>query len=337
MQILGQLKNQAPLQVLFSWPFMRVCLCPVMNKPAKLLLSIGEAAAALGEAVATMRPWRKGRLPRSPPDPLRAPESLHEYIFTTARECPGCTRMTDRSVKSATRTFQLLEVFEKARRPLRVAAIVDSMDAPQSSVSMLLKTMVAEGYMDFNPATREYCPSARITNLGEWVMRLPRPPDALHDSLQRLAQMTDETVLLGRLTGVHMQYITVIDSSYELRFAPPSGTRRPVHRSGIGIMLLSTLTDESVRGLLRRLNAQIDHKRDRADVQEVMKQVRLAREQGYCLSSSGTTPGAGVISMVLPTLIRGRRLGVGVGAPLDRLQLHMSDILDAMTEVASQC
>lgn len=55
-------------------------------------------------------------------------------------------------VKSALRVLEILELFDAGRRPLRVADIVDRMNVPQSSPSMLLKTLVARGYMDFDAA-----------------------------------------------------------------------------------------------------------------------------------------------------------------------------------------
>ena len=95
--------------------------------------------------------------------------------------------MVDRSVKSATRAFELLEVFERERRPLRVNTLVERLGAPQSSVSMLLKTLVSDGYMEFNPATREYCPSARVAFFCEWATQLPHRPDAIPQALHALA------------------------------------------------------------------------------------------------------------------------------------------------------
>ena len=103
----------------------------------------------------------------------------------------------DRSVKSATRVFDLLEAFERQRRPLRVADLVESLDAPQSSVSMLLKTLVSQGYLDCNPTTREYCPSARIANMCEWVTHLPNRPQAIPEAMHKLAEQTGETILPG--------------------------------------------------------------------------------------------------------------------------------------------
>jgi hypothetical protein len=90
-------------------------------------------------------------------------------------------------VKSAARVFELLELFDAERRPLRVTEIVQRLDMPQSSVSMLLKTMVARGYMEFDAADCSYCPSVRISFLNEWAMRAPGQRQDMQDAMRRLA------------------------------------------------------------------------------------------------------------------------------------------------------
>lgn len=244
----------------------------------------------------------------------------------------------ERSVKSATRAFELLEVFERERRPMRVNALVEKLDAPQSSVSMLLKTLVSEGYMEFNAATREYCPSARVAFFCEWATHLPHKADAIPQALHELATHTGETVLLGRLDGLQMQYITVVDSQHDLRFAPAPGTKRPPHRSAIGIVLMSTMADDQIGRLLRRYNAELaPTEGQRADIEATLREVVLARQQGYYHSCSLATPGAGVIATLLPTPIRCQRLALGVGAPLDRLQLQKRELVDLLRAAVRQC
>ena len=134
-----------------------------------------------------------------------------------------------RSVKSATRVFDLLDVFERERKPLRVADLVNGLDAPQSSVSMLLKTSVSKGYLDFNPMTREYCPSMRVAYMCHWVTHLPDRPTAIPEALRQLAEQTGETITLGRVTGIELQYIAVIPSRHAIRAGLRRSGSRYVH------------------------------------------------------------------------------------------------------------
>lgn len=243
----------------------------------------------------------------------------------------------DRSVKSATRVFDMLETFERERRPLRVADLVECLDAPQSSVSMLLKTLVSQGYLDCNPATREYCPSARIANMCDWVTHLPHRPQAIPEAMHKLAEQTSETILLGRIDGIHLQYVAAIHPREAVRFSAVSGTKRPLHRTALGMILMSTLDDERISLLLRRYNAMLPPDAKAANVKATLTEVAIARDQGYYQSGGLATPGSGVIAMLLPSSLRGQRMALGVGARLDRLQLHKREYLDRLNEAITQC
>lgn len=243
----------------------------------------------------------------------------------------------DRSVKSATRVFDMLETFERQRRPLRVADLVESLDAPQSSVSMLLKTLVSQGYLDCNPATREYCPSARVANMCDWVTQLPDRPQAIPEAMHKLAEQTGETILLGRIEGVHLQYAAVIHAREARLFAAVSGTKRPLHRSSLGMALMSALDDARIGLLLRRYNAELAADEKPANLKATLAEVAIARDQGYYQSGGLATPGSGVIGMLLPSLLRGQRMALGVGTRLDRLQLNKREYIDRLKEAVAQC
>ena len=237
-------------------------------------------------------------------------------------------------VKSAARVFELLELFDAERRPLRVAEIVERLGVPQSSVSMLLKTLALRGYMEFDAVRREYCPSVRISFLGDWATRLPDQKEGVPDAMRRIFNSTGESVLLGRMNGVLMQYLSVIESEHALRFSPAPGTLRPLHRTAIGIMLMSRMEDKQIGLLLRRYNAEAGTKWPIAKIAETFRAIELAREQGYYESANLATSGAGVIATLLPTPIRGQRLGIGIGGPVDRLHKRRKELLANLLAVA---
>ncbi len=238
-------------------------------------------------------------------------------------------------VKSAMRVFELLELFDAQRHPLRIADIVDKLGMPQSSVSMLVKTLVARGYMEFDPVTREYCPSVRVAFLGDWATRAPEHQEDIQDALRRLNQETGETVILARQSGLSVQYVSVLESQHALRFSLSSGMQRPLHYAALGIMLLSQLEDEQIGRLLRRYNAETGKAGPQARIAETLRAVHSAREQGWYESVNLATPGAGVIATLLATPIRGQRLGIGIGAPAHRLQRDRKKILSAVLATAA--
>lgn len=243
----------------------------------------------------------------------------------------------DRTVKSALRVFDLLEAFERSRRPMRVAELVEVLDVPQSSLSMLLKTLLSVGYLDFDRETREYCPSVRIANLCEWATHLPSRPKALQETLEKLSAQTNETVLLGRIDGAQLQYAAVIHSRRTVRFVAVSGARRPLHCTALGICLLTTLADDRIALLLRRYNAEREGHLGPAAIDVVLREVAKARTQGYYFSEGLVTPGAGVIGSLLPTPVRGHRYAVGIGGPIARLRRRQTELIDHLRTSAAQC
>lgn len=245
--------------------------------------------------------------------------------------------MTALMVKSAQRAFEILELFESVCRPMRVGEIVERLALPQSSVSMLLKTLVARGYMEFDSATREFCPSVRVSFLADWAIRLPGQQQAIQDMMRDLHQTTGETVLMGRQSGLFMQYVSMIESGHAVRMSVSPGIIRPMHRSAIGIMLLSKMDDEDIGRLLRRYNAECSKQYGLARIATTLRAVELARAQGYYESDGLANQGVGVIATLLATRIRGHYLGVGAGGPCARLHQHRATIVAAVLRAGSAC
>ena len=70
------------------------------------------------------------------------------------------------AVKSARRAFEILELFDRERRPLALKDILEALGYPASSGSALLKSLVALGYLDYDRDRRTYFPTMRISALG---------------------------------------------------------------------------------------------------------------------------------------------------------------------------
>ncbi len=220
---------------------------------------------------------------------------------------------------------------------MRVCDLVAALDAPQSSVSMLLKTMVSDGYLDFSAETREYCPSLRVANLCGWVSQLPDRPNAIDEAMQNLARQTGETAILGRLDGIQVQYVAVVHSRRALNVAAVSGAKLPPHLSAIGIVLMGAIDNERVRLLLRHHNAEFGLGCNAAHIEKTLAEVRLARELGHYQSASMANPGQGVIASLLPSPIRGQRYALGVGAPIAHLQMHRREYYDCLVNSIAPC
>src|SRR5437867_633342 len=105
--------------------------------------------------------------------------------------------MQRRAVKSAMRTFEVLELFAERRRPMALYEIYSELGYPQSSTTNLLKSMVLLGYLNYNRVKRTYLPTMRLNLLGNWVAGYIQAEGGFRDLVNEMQRRTDETVGLS--------------------------------------------------------------------------------------------------------------------------------------------
>jgi len=234
--------------------------------------------------------------------------------------------MADGSIKSAQRVFEVLEYFERERRPLTLKEILDRLGYPASSGSALLKAIVAQGYLDYDRERRTYFPTMRIAALGDWVHEALFGDGVLSGLMEHLHAVTGETVILAAQSDLHAQYVHVIRSSEPLRFSVPPGTRRTLAKSGMGWLLLSAKPDVEIEKLRRRINAEAGGEAGLTR-EALMEQVGEVRARGYVFSKHTVSDGVGVIAALLPRGPFGRVFAIGAAGPVSRLEAKQALIV----------
>jgi DNA-binding IclR family transcriptional regulator len=215
--------------------------------------------------------------------------------------------------------FEVFEYFDRERRPLGLKDIADNLGYPPSSGSVLLKSLVALGYLDYDQASRTYFPTMRIAALGSWVHGSLFGEGDITRLMEHLHRFTDETIILGTRSGLHAQYIHVINSGQPLHFAVKPGTRRPLANSGMGWLFLSAMAPKEIDTLRRRINAESGPKQ-KLSQDELLKRVNTVRAKGYAFSKGAVSEGVGIVAMLLPKGPFGRRFAIGAGGPVARLE-----------------
>jgi DNA-binding IclR family transcriptional regulator len=227
--------------------------------------------------------------------------------------------MTNGLVKSAARVMAIFECFEDVKRPLTISELVRLMGVPQSSMSALMKSLLAQGFVDYDTRARTYTPSVRVALLGSWLMGGANNNDSLLAIMQDLSSETGDTIMLGVLNGVETQYIHVINSYQRLRFHLRPGMMRPMFRTAVGLVLVSLRDDAEIGRMVRRVNTESERTEDMVHEADVATRVKEVRESGYIITTNLATPGAGVVATLLRNGPSSRPLAIGIGAPNPRL------------------
>jgi DNA-binding IclR family transcriptional regulator len=240
--------------------------------------------------------------------------------------------MSGEVIKTAKRLFEILEYFDEVQRPLSLTEVALRFGYPVSSASAVLKSMLVLGYVDFDRYSRTYMPTMRIVQLGQWVQGVLFGERGILALVGHLNTVTEETVSIATQSDLYMQYIHLQPSPHTIQFSIKPGTIRPLARSGLGWMLLSARSDETIEKLVRRINFEEEDRKKKVDLKELMQRIRKIRKDGYVISLHTVTEGAGVIGMLLPQRRHGRILAIGVGGPVERLVSKRTHILKALRE-----
>lgn len=228
--------------------------------------------------------------------------------------------MTDKMVKSAVRVLDIFEAFEAEQRALTISELVDLLQIPQSSMSTLIKSLVARGFIEYSAESRRYRPSVRLAFVGNWVMGSTDVIARIHTLAQKLHDETGETVLIGTENGLYMQYLSLVLSQHTMRLSLHPGLKRPIHRSGLGIMLLTQKHENEIGRIVRRYNAELsDPTEALAMPKDVLVHVDEARKQGWFFSHNNVIHGYASIATLLPLPQEQGMLAIGFGGPTSHL------------------
>ncbi|QOZ28320.1 IclR family transcriptional regulator [Bradyrhizobium sp. CCBAU 51753] len=235
-------------------------------------------------------------------------------------------------VKSAMRTFAVLEFFRETKRAASVTEISAALEMPQSSTSVLLSSLVALHYLEYDRLTRRFLPSYRVNLLGDWIRRSPFRDTKLTDLMEELWRATGgETVMLGHQAGAAgMQYLHVVPSTSRLQYTAQAGQIRPMVRTALGHVLLSQMPNATVRGIIRRNNAEEPDQSVRVRESVFLEEVERIRRRGFSESGGRTTPGANTIGMLVPLPKRRAPLAIGIGGPIERIAAKRELIIEVM-------
>ncbi|QIK42529.1 IclR family transcriptional regulator [Pontivivens nitratireducens] len=235
-------------------------------------------------------------------------------------------------VKSVARTLETLELFDELRRPVNIVEVAMRLGYPQSSTSALLKSMVALGFLTYDNGARTYYPTDRVPLIGSWMSPALFGGGALLRLVDTVVERSGLLCLLGAQNGDHALYYHVSNPKKSVAHHIAVGTRRPLGASGVGYVLLSTMDDNEIRRMFRRINAYRPDGQDPLDIEALINSVQKVREQGYFVSIDQVVQGSGLIAMLLPRECTDRPLAIGLGAPTSMIQDREHELVSLLRE-----
>jgi DNA-binding IclR family transcriptional regulator len=224
-------------------------------------------------------------------------------------------------VKSAARVIEVLEYFRDTREPSTLKQISDALGYPQSSTTMLLKSLAALGYLNYDTSARRYFPTLLVSALGDWIGHALLGHTRIVSALQELHAATGETVSIALQNDIWLQYVHVLQSVHPLRFHTDEGSQRLLVQSALGWLLLSSRSDAEAEQLIRRANQTLSGA-ERVSVDDMLQRVKGLRASPLVYAENMPLLGGATLCTLLALRVQGRPVVLGLGGAIDRIRQH---------------
>jgi DNA-binding IclR family transcriptional regulator len=237
-------------------------------------------------------------------------------------------------LKTHMRVTAVFRAFADARKPLRLSDLAAALSLPVSSCFALIKALVEEGYLYELSKRSGYYPTGRMHEHTLAVNAHDPLLERIGGVLERLRDQTVETITLGRCVGKNLVYVTGFESPSSVRLAVLAGATRPLHANAMGKALLSSMSPEARRELLRggrleRLTANTITSAAKLEVQ-----IEKMAKRGWFTSVSESTDGGAAVAVPLD-LPQGL-YALQAAGPLERIKQRFPEHAESLRRARSE-
>ena len=241
------------------------------------------------------------------------------------------TTIEPAKVPAIARAAAVLRLLGKSPQPLGVQAVARETAMVPSTCLYVLRALVAEELVAFDPDTKRYTLEAGVLTLARQWLRRSRFADVAQPVLDRISHAYRVTTMGVQVVGAdHMVVVALSQSAAEFQLSAQIGNRFPALISATG-RLIAAHGGWSDAELERRF-AKL--RWDTAPAfAKWLEQVRAARERGYAVDDGNYI--AGVTVVAAPVWSASARPTPGAGR--DRRRTGAGRIDAGTDQVAGRC
>jgi DNA-binding IclR family transcriptional regulator len=192
------------------------------------------------------------------------------------------------------RAAAVLRLLGKSDSPLGVQAVARQLGLVPSTCLHVLRALVAEEFVSFDPDTKRYALEAGVLTLARHWLRRNRFNDLAQPQLDRISQTFDVTMLGVHIVGLeHIIVVSVSQSGNNFQLSTQIGSRFPALISATG-RCIAAFGGHSEAQLQERFETLRWDEPPRFD--EWLAQVRQTRAQGFAVDAGHYISGVTVVA-----------------------------------------
>jgi len=147
----------------------------------------------------------------------------------------------------------LFEAFAELGRPASLSELARHLRIPVSSCFGLLRALEKRNYVYPVKSRGTYYPTKRLLQVARAIAANDLLSTRVSHVLEELRNTSGETVILAKRRDLHVLYLDVYESSYDIRYVAQVGILRDLHVGSMGKAILGMMSKGERAKILARL------------------------------------------------------------------------------------
>lgn len=255
-----------------------------------------------------------------------------DVLTKTGEWMQAVPRLGDpRYSQSLERGLEILCCFSPERAVLGIADIADELGMSRSTTHRYVITLAALGYLE-QDASRKYRLGLRVTDLGMSALNGTGLRDHSRLYVEELRQRTSYTVNLALLDGTEVLYVGRARGfrrgQGEIEFGLAVGSRRPVHCTAMGKVLLAYLPEHEQRTRLAELKLAKQAPNTITRKQALLEELEQTRQEGLAVADQEFAKGLQEIAA--PVRSSDREVIAAINIETHMSMIELDELVDGL-------
>jgi IclR family KDG regulon transcriptional repressor len=238
-------------------------------------------------------------------------------------------------VSSVRKALEILAVFTVSEPEWPLSALARRLHLPKSTAHNLLRTLQSFDFVQQDRERRAYRLGPRALEMGLTFSQSSEVLAQARPVLRRIAQSTLETVKLGIISNDEVLIVAALESPHQLHTRGDVGTRWPLHSTSLGKAILSALTAEECKRIVRTRGLQQFTEHTLTSWRQLSHELEAIRARGYATDFEENEPGVLCVAAPIMDALRGSVAAISVSGPRIRLEdKRLSELADQVLAAA---
>jgi len=188
------------------------------------------------------------------------------------------------NLKTSVRTLALLELIAEKKGGLSFSEIQQKSQIPKSSLHSLLKELHDSNYLEYNNGSKKYFAGIKLMKLASISLSNMDILENIKIEMENICEDTGETLHAGVLSDRFVSYVLKFDGKESSSIANV-GLKLPAHCTGVGKVLLSSLSDEELKNLLDNIQLEKYTQNTITNLKDLLIAIKEVRKNKYAIEN----------------------------------------------------